>query len=289
MRDNMEKVFFENEDVSKLSAMKVEGFNTESKIFRYEDYVLKYFNCEVNKYCKDRILTELDKCRKDIIEYLPEIVMPEFFFYFNEVFRGYLMKFIDGRTLNSILKDDSVSFDKKREYLIKLGEFLEKLDNVRNVNNKLNTLYLNDLHANNVIVTLDSGLRILEPDSMSFKGVDNFPAYYLEVPYGSKLLKLDNKYKIGYNSFLLSENIEYEEMRPNRESDMYCYIMMVLEFICGKDIHMKGYDVYKGIIKDLRGKGLPIELYEIFMNIYSEESNQNPYRLLKKIENSILL
>lgn len=285
----MEKVFFENEDVSKLSSMKVEGFNTESKIFRYEDYVLKYFNCEVNKYCKDRILTELDKCRKDIIEYLPEIVMPEFFFYFNEVFRGYLMKFIDGRTLNSILKDDSVSFDKKREYLIKLGEFLEKLDNVRNVNNELNTLYLNDLHANNVIVTPDSGLRILEPDSMSFKGVDNFPSYYLEVPYGSKLLKLDNKYKIGYNSFLLSEDIEYEEMRPNRESDMYCYIMMVLEFICGKDIHMKGYDVYKSIIKDLRGKGLPVELYEIFMNIYSEESNQNPYRLLKKIENNILL
>ena len=285
----MERLYFNSEQLDKFSLMSVSGFNNEARIYRYEDYVLKYFNIEIDRYSKEMLLLEFDKNRQDIVLNLPEIVMPEFLFYFKNIFRGYLMQFIEGRTLKSVLRDDSVSFDKKRECLVKLGEFLEKLDNVRKNNSKLSTLYLNDLHANNVMVTPEGGIRILETDSMRFNNVGNFSAYYLEVPYGSELLDLKNKYDIHYDSFLLSEGIEYEEMRANRESDMYCYIMMILEFICGEDIHEKSYVNYKNNINLLLKKGLPVELFEIFMNIYSEQENVNPYKLLYKLENNILL
>lgn len=285
----MERLYFNSEQLDKFSLMSVSGFNNEARIYRYEDYVLKYFNIEIDRYNKEMLLLEFDKNRQDIVLNLPEIVMPEFLFYFKNIFRGYLMQFIEGRTLKSVLRDDSVSFDKKRECLVKLGEFLEKLDNVRKNNSKLSTLYLNDLHANNVMVTPEGGIRILETDSMRFNNVGNFSAYYLEVPYGSELLDLKNKYDIHYDSFLLSEGIEYEEMRANRESDMYCYIMMILEFICGEDIHEKSYVNYKNNINSLLKKGLPVELFEIFMNIYSEQENVNPYKLLYKLENRILL
>lgn len=285
----MERLYFNSEQLDKISLMSVSGFNNEARIYRYEDYVLKYFNIEIDRYTKEMLLLEFDKNRQDIVLNLPEIVMPELLFYFKNIFRGYLMQFIEGKTLKSILIDDSVSFDKKRECLVKLGEFLEKLDNVRKNNSKLSTLYLNDLHANNVMITPEGGIRILETDSMRFNNVGNFSAYYLEVPYGSELLDLKNKYDIHYDSFLLSEGIEYEEMRANRESDMYCYIMMILEFICGEDIHEKSYINYKNNINSLLKKGLPVELFEIFMNIYSEQENVNPYKLLYKLENRILL
>ena len=285
----MERLYFNSEQLDKFSLMSVSCFNNEARIYRYEDYVLKYFNIEIDRYSKEMLLLEFDKNRQDIVLNLPEIVMPEFLFYFKNIFRGYLMQFIEGRTLKSVLRDDSVSFDKKRECLVKLGEFLEKLDNVRKNNSKLSTLYLNDLHANNVMVTPEGGIRILETDSMRFNNVGNFSAYYLEVPYGSELLDLKNKYDIHYDSFLLSEGIEYEEMRANRESDMYCYIMMILEFICGEDIHEKSYVNYKNNINLLLKKGLPVEFFEIFMNIYSEQENINPYKLLYKLENHILL
>lgn len=285
----MERLYFNSEQLDKISLMSVSGFNNEARIYRYEDYVLKYFNIEIDRYTKEMLLLEFDKNRQDIVLNLPEIVMPEFLFYFKNIFRGYLMQFIEGRTLKSVLRDDSISFDKKRECLVKLGEFLEKIDNVRKNNSKLSTLYLNDLHANNVMVTPEGGIRILETDSMRFNNVGNFSAYYLEVPYGSELLDLKNKYDIHYDSFLLSEGIEYEEMRANRESDMYCYIMMILEFICGEDIHEKSYVNYKNNINSLLKKGLPVELFEIFMNIYSEQENVNPYKLLYKLENRILL
>lgn len=285
----MERLYFNSEQLDKISLMSVSGFNNEARIYRYEDYVLKYFNIEIDRYNKEMLLLEFDKNRQDIVLNLPEIVMPEFLFYFKNIFRGYLMQFIEGKTLKSVLRDDSVSFDKKRECLVKLGEFLEKLDNVRKNNSKLSTLYLNDLHANNVMVIPEGGIRILETDSMRFNNVGNFSAYYLEVPYGSELLDLKNKYDIHYDSFLLSEGIEYEEMRANRESDMYCYIMMILEFICGEDIHEKSYVNYKNNINSLLKKGLPVELFEIFMNIYSEQENVNPYKLLYKLENRILL
>ncbi|MBQ8659783.1 MAG: hypothetical protein IJ475_02985 [Bacilli bacterium] len=285
----MKKINFNTGDFNKLSLMKIDGLNSEAMIFEYGKFVIKYFKEYIDLCSKREILEQFISCRKDVVSDLPEIVMPEALFYLDEKFKGYVMEYVNGKTLKSILSDDGISFEKKRDCLVKIGEFLAKLDSVRDTNFRLRNLYLNDLHSNNIIVMPDGNLRIIEVDSMSLNGKGLFPAYYLEIPYGSRLFELKSKYNIQYDNFLLSEGLLFDSMVANRESDIYCYIMMIVEFLTGEVLFEKEYEDYKICMKKLLDKGLPKELFDIFMNIYSEEENENPFKLLYKLDSQMIL
>lgn len=274
----MKEIYLTDDIKDKMRRKTIDGFNSESLVYFYNKYVIKWFNESVNKSEKKKLLLSFDSVRKEIQINLPEIVLPQALVYYEDLFVGYQMEFIYGKSLNNILEDEKLSFEFKRKVLVELGEILERLDTIRNNVLPLRNLFINDLHGDNIIVMPDGQLKFLEVDSMKFNNSYNFAAYFLNQLYYSKMYKLRDKYDQGAESIL-----------ANRESDLYCYIMIVLNFICGKNMHYLRYENYEFYLKEMVNLGLPKELYEIFMNIYSEESNQNPYKLLSKIESKILL
>jgi hypothetical protein len=76
---------------------------------------------------------------------------------------------------------------------------------------------------------------------------------------------------------------------PNSESDLYCYVMMILKFLTGKNFTSDKEMSYYRSLDKMRSNGLPDELYEAFKRVYQEEPNINPYKELKKINSKISL
>lgn len=274
----MKEIFLTDDIKDKMRSKTIDGFNSESLIYFYNRYIIKWFNESVNKLEKKELLLRFDGVRKQIQINLPEIVLPQALVYYDDLFAGYQMEFIYGKSLNNILEDESLSFEFKRNVLIELGKFLERMDNVRKNVLPLRNLFINDLHGDNVMVMPDGQIKLLEVDSMKFNNSYNFAAYYLNQLYYSKMYKLRDKYDQGLESIL-----------ANRESDLYCYIMIVLNFICGKSMHYLRYENYEFYLKEMVSLGLPKELYETFMGVYSDTVNENPYKLLYKLDGRIIL
>lgn len=272
----MKEVCISKNDFDKLNNKNIDGYNSESVLYFYHKYLLKVFNQTYNIERKKYILDFLDKNRIIINQDLKEILLPSFSLYVDKVYKGFGMKNIMGVSLDKYLKNPSISFEQKKNILIKLGEFLEKLDNLRKVNSLYQSFYINDLHTGNVMVTLDNNIKIVDVDSFRLDNLIGFPSLYLGT-FNSDLYKLDK-----YQKF--SSSIE-----ANRESDLYCYIMIVLEFITGMKLHMKNRANYDYYMRKLRDRGLGKDLLESFKSIFDENSNINPCYALKKIDRQIIL
>ena len=102
-------------------------------------------------------------------------------------------------------------------------------------------------------------------------------SFYLLQQYYSKMYSLD-KYRSRPGVIL-----------PNSESDIYCYVMMILKFLTGKNFTSDKETVFNRSLDKMRSNGLPIELYEAFRRVYQEEPNINPYKELKKINSKFSL
>lgn len=270
-------------DVSLLGEKNISGLNSESSILYEGKYVIKCFKGVYDLDNKKIILDILDSKRVYITKYLPEIILPDFYLFIDGSFEGYGMRNYIGRTLEEILSDLDVPFLYKRNCLIKVGEFLEKMKIVRETVPELKDFYLNDLHEGNIIITYDGKVKITDVDSCKIDNSPNFRSLYLCQPYYSRMFKL-SKYLKGVDSIL-----------ANDESDLYCYIMIVLNFlISDKDwqnfrarLRCAKYEKYLSYLEVLIDAGISSELLESLYNVYEEENNINPYRALSKVKSPL--
>lgn len=263
-------------EFNKLKQKNTTGHNSESTLYIYNKYLLKIFKQLYNIERKQYTLNALDENRILIKEDLKEILLPVFSFYVDGIYKGFGMKNIPGVSLDYYLKNPHTPFEQKLNALIKLGLFLEKLDNLRKENSFYQNFFINDLHAGNVIVMPDENIKIVDVDSFRIDNLKRFPSLYLESIHYS-LLKIPKYQKYG------------DIVDANRESDIYCYIMIILEFITGKNFSGKNFDIFNYYMRELKENNFPIELIEAFKSIFDNEPNINPCHSLKKIKNQIIL
>jgi serine/threonine protein kinase len=253
--------------------------HTESDLFLCGKDLVKCFRYPTKKLMDRKIYTLrcLDDAREEIEEKIPELVLPNEYASLNNEVVGFVMDYINGPTLKELITNDNVSFEKKRDALVKVGELLERLKEVRKSSSDLKGFYVNDLHDCNLIVTKDGNLRVVDIDSCKIDGNGRMVSLYLLQPYYSKMYSLD-KYRSRPGVIL-----------PNSESDIYCYVMMILKFLTGKNFTSDKEDIFNRSLDKMRSNGLPIELYEAFRRVYQEEPNINPYKELKKINSRFSL
>lgn len=264
----MKTINLAESDINNLSKKNISGFNSESDIYVFNRSIIKVFSSDFVLANKKKIINSFDLNRRVITENLEEVVLPEFYLNIDKKFSGYGMPFIAGNSLKEILESSDVSFKDKKKYLVKLGEFLEKMKLVRN---KGLELYINDLQSSNVICLPNGNIKIVDSDSFSIGKIPTIDAYYLNQPYFSRMYKLKK-----YNSSL-------ETIKANDQSDLFCYIMIVLEFLSGKNLAFMKYENYNYWVKKLKDEKISDELVNIFLEVYSDELNENPYMLLKSM------
>lgn len=281
MFGKMKTINVKEKDLNNLKFMNISGvcYNSEAYIYLYNKYVIKkYMNVNWWGFSledRKKVVEFLYNNRKIFKTKLPELVLPEFYFNVNHKFAGFGMLKIDGKPLIEMIRDAEVSFDDKKNALVKVGEYLEKLEQVRIKEKKLANFYMNDLHAGNVMVLNDGQIKFIDVDGIKVSNDLQTRALYLTQPFFSKMRKLPDKYIINEKTY---------QFNPSRETDLYCYNMMILEMFVGENISKLKYDYYMEYLDELYRKGIDIDLLTSFAKVYESGKNINPCHILKKVK-----
>ena len=207
---------------------------------------------------------------------MEELVFPEKLASVSHQLVGFTMPLIDATNLKVILNDKSVPIPQKIAYLKEVGSILRKMQDVRK-NNATKDFYLNDMHEGNFVLNKETGkINVVDLDSASIGSNMPFCSKYLSP--SSPISTLEQKYK---RSTMPCTGI----FIPDENSDLYCYNMMILNFIFGDDyVHRLPQEVYYSYMDYLRKIGMPRELVDIFAKVYYYSNNENPDYLLDSLE-----
>ncbi len=264
---------FESLDQIKLSR---NILNTESNIymFNYKNehkVIKKLFYQEGSVFANKLYTLEMLNANR---KYLPEsFAIPESLISVSGHIQGFSIPFIEGENLTNVLNDNQISLEEKKYFLMKVGEILHQLKAIRS-STELNDIYLGDLHSSNFIANKDNKkLSVVDLDSCKIKGNKSSVSKYLNEL--SILNYVKGKYEISNN------DIGYVKIDEN--TDLFCYNMMILEFLYGKGINDLSIDEYLSYLDYLKYIGLDDKLVDSFYNLVTNKKNENPSYLINTI------
>ena len=250
--------------------------NTESNIymFNYKNepkVIKKLFYQEGDVFANKLYTLEMLSSNK---KNLPEsFAIPDSLISVSGHIQGFSIPFIEGENLTNILNDKEVSLEEKKYFLVKVGEILNQLKAIRNYTD-LKDIYLGDLHSSNFIANKDNKkLSVVDLDSCKIKGNKSSVSKYLNEL--SILNYVKGKYEISNN------DIGYVKIDEN--TYLFCYNMMILEFLYGKGINDLSIDEYLEYLDYLKYIGLDYNLIESFYTLVTNKKNENISSLINTI------
>lgn len=182
-------------------------------------------------------------------------------------------KFIDNINFRYVLTSNLYSFSEKIEYFKQIGLILDKMKNIRN-NTSIKDFYLCDLYTDNFILNTNTNrINVIDMDSCKINGNNNCSSYYL---FDNNVIDSVKKYKKKELSW-------FTEYEINENTDILCYIIMLISFISGCDINKVDIKEFYNYMDYLVNVGLSNKLVSILGKIYSNDDNINPYLLLDEL------
>lgn len=215
--------------------------------------------------------------------------------------QGFDLPFIDGITLESFLKNSKVKKKMQIKYLKEIGKILDQLHHIRE-NTELKSIYLNDLHASNFMIDKKSlDLKVVDLDSCRICDSKPFPARHL-TPFSLLTQAPANKYDI-YKKEMIDEDgsivlqmvsdddygkayctyKNYKDelgfINSNEQSDLYCYIILILEYLYGPNIDFISLEKFYDYMNYLEKLDFDRELINGIIQIVTGAPNVNiaPY------------
>jgi len=250
-------------------------YNTEAELFIVPEkrkwdnnrILLKRFYTVNGEYFSNKLYTVNSLINsKEKID-IEELVLPDKLAVYNSEIIGLTMKLINGVNLDYILANSNYTPEFKKELLIKIGHILNKLKKVR-MYSEIKDFFIGDLHEGNFIYNFDTkDINVIDMDSCKINGNKPFPSKYL---YGGEIIK-----KLPYK-YRLTDNMYFSEYIPDENTDYYCYIIMILNYLSGTKIEKMNYYEYYAYLDYLYSIGYNLELITIFEDIYSNKDNANP-------------
>lgn len=272
----MKTVSISNNKFNSLEKYDLTDINTEGQIFKFSYRgtmkLLKKLYISDGMSLAKKLFTIEVLNSNDLPDYF---IVPDSLVSVNNNVVGFTIPFINGITLKSFLNDDSFSLDLKIKYLKDIGSILDDMVNIRKFNSELRHFYLNDMHESNFMINFDDGnLCSIDLDGCKINSSFSFPARYLT---SKGLFNCVNKYHIEpdmkHGAYVMA----------NRDSDLYCYIIMILNFLYGSNINNIDLSSYYEYLNYLESIGFSKELLESFYRIVSYGENINPNLFLDSL------
>ena len=183
------------------------------------------------------------------------------------------MPYVPNINFQTVLNSDAYTLEEKVAYLKEIGELLDKIRKVRKYT-LVSDFYLNDVHEHNFILSKETG-KICAVDLDSSKIGNNLvmASRYLtpvsQLPFVPKYKPLE--YSVGG---------AYE---VNQDTELYCYIIMILNFFYGSNISKLPISDFYVYLEYLSKLGVSKEILDIISYIYTGHDNKNPYELLDEL------
>lgn len=150
--------------------------------------------------------------------------------------------------------------------------FIHKLEKSHAGNINFN---FGDLHPYNILVNKE-GLHFIDLDSSYLGTGYPQPGFYVSV--SKELEKLPKKYNQNEKGIVI----------PNDNSDLYCYNMMILEFIAKEKIYRLKEEELYDYLEYLREVGYCDKLLDSFQRLYTKANNINPYECIDTLDDKLL-
>jgi len=271
---SLSKKRFEELDELKLSR---EIFNTEAKIYDFEyrgdKKVLKTLYSQNGHVFANKLYTlEMLDSNKG---YLPSnFYIPDSLCSVDGKIIGFTIPKAEGSNLTDILKSRNIEYKEQLYYLKKIGEMLNQLHNIRKYT-PLKDFYINDLHDSNFIVDENKReLNVIDLDSCKICSNEPFAARFLTP---RSIIKGIDKYKLNEdmhsNGYIV----------PSSDSDIYCYIMIILNYLYGNKLSSMGIENFYEYLNYLEDIGINKELLAIFSKVVANCKNENPLYYLDSL------
>lgn len=247
----------------------------ESDLYVNDGYLYKKMNLGYSSFDNKVNTINYLLDNKDIIN-IDELVLPIDIFYLNRDTGDIVIKekFINNINFRYVLTSSLYSFSEKIEYFKQIGLILDKMKNVRD-NTNIKDFYLCDLYTDNFILNTDTNrINVIDMDSCKINGNNNCSSYYL---FENNVIDSVKKYKKKELSW-------FTEYEINENTDILCYIIMLISFISGCDINKININEFNNYMDYLVNFGLSNQLVSVLARIYSNDDNINPYLLLDELK-----
>lgn len=207
---------------------------------------------------------------KSSLESVKELILPNSLVIVGGEIVGYSMEFID-KSINllSYLRSFNNSLEDKVKYLKCIGSILEEINNIKDFPYDFS---LGDLHEGNFIIDKNGLLKVVDIDSSYISNNEPFPAKYLSI---NPLLK-DLSYKYTTN--------DKGDIIPNRNTDIYCYIMIILNTLANQDMYKLNINDFFRYINYLEDIGINKAFLFSIERIYQSGDNKNPLEYLNSLD-----
>jgi len=252
--------------------------NSESRVCHFwvngEHKVLKILNELEGEYFAFKMYTiSMLDYYKDYL--LPSLHIPDSLAACDGNTIGFTIPFVEGINLATILNSAKFPFHLKIFYLRKIGFILEQLRVMRE-STSLKDFYLNDIHESNFVANLATGeLGVLDLDSSKIRHNGVYPARYASI---CSLVQCNSKkYKVNESGVCGGYII------PNNDSEIYCYIMTILNFILAGNFYRVRLTNFYDYLDHLDFFGFDKELLSVFERIILPEPNINPEPYLETL------
>lgn len=239
----------------------------------------------VNYFNRKMVLKKIDPIRCDEViskvlflnrykNLMPSnFVIPEFLVLLDNKDLYMAIDYINGNNLGDVLKDKNINIRDKKIYLSYIGNTLEEMRHMRE-NPLLSDFCLGDLHEDNFIVS-NKKLYTIDLDDAKIDSISPI-ASYLQVGSLFSYLHTDKYIIEDYNPYFVKYKVDYN-------TDMYCYIMVILNFLYGDNVNNMDIEEFYCYLDYLYKIGIDSSLLECFNSISSSDDNINPMNYIDSL------
>ena len=222
---------------------------------------------------------------------IEEIVFPEKIAIVDSQIVGFTMPLIESINLKSAFMSKDIPNETKIYFLKQIGLLLERMKLVREYSG-ISEFYLNDLHESNFIVDKNNKVRVIDIDSCKINGNQIFSSKYLSSKsFINEICKYQKNDGMDKYKKYESEKYSYRKYStdtsgsfvPDENTDLYCYIMVILNFLYGDNIGNFTIQEFYDYLEYLKQIGIDFEILKYFEKIASNSPNENPYELLDSL------
>lgn len=249
--------------------------STECELFKYNYYgkeklLKKLYRTNGIIFANKLYTIEALNSNKDNIP--SNFIVPEVLVSINKQIEAFTMKYIKGTNLSIILNEPTITYEEKINYLKSIGNILEQMKNIRKYT-ELKDFYIGDIHEDNFLVdTEKQEIFVADLDSCKIADNKSFPGRYLTT---ASLLRYN---EIKYS--LLDEPDRIADYKVTEETDIYCYIIMILNYLYDGRVNRLSIEEFYRFINYLDDIEVNKELIENFEKIVVGAPNVNPVNYL---------
>lgn len=271
---------FNQREVNNMSGLNLNTTNKESRLFlfgsAFSKKILKMFKIYNGEKFEKKLIV-INGLINNQDKFDSRFILPKELASIDGQPVGYVMDYIENKNLESLLKSKDVSNYQKLFLLKEVGEILEYCKKLRQTYPDLAQFYIGDLHEGNFIYNKKTGcLNIIDLDGCRFESTNPSIAKYLDTSVVIDSMR--KKYpKTIEGTYMANEN-----------SDIYCYIMMILNLLYQGEVQKLSKEEYLNYLDYLSKTGIKNDLVDLFARVYEDEKNINPVYLLETINDFLM-